>query len=200
MKTTIRNPPASTTMASLATSDAQRKEMYKGAGTRTKSGTQHRQNSAISIRKKKRQQHLTSKRLKKCSGSTTVVPNSNSSTDINAQRLTEAAINATVNTLLTTLRSTGTAASLTAALKHIRTLLSDVEAHAPPIATVVKLNGVPVLIQYLTSNSAEQRLEATWCLSNIASGTHEEAQHVLPAVPYLIGFLTGPEPALQEQR
>jgi hypothetical protein len=165
-------------MASLATSDAQRKEMYKGAGTRTKSGTQHRQNSAISIRKKKRQQHLTSKRLK--SG-----PNSNSSTDINAQRLTEAAINAT---------------SLTAALKHIRTLLSDVEAHAPPIATVVKLNGVPVLIQYLTSNSAEQRLEATWCLSNIASGTHEEAQHVLPAVPYLIGFLTGPEPALQEQR
>jgi importin subunit alpha-1 len=180
-------------MASLATSDAQRKEMYKGAGTRTKSGTQHRQNSAISIRKKKRQQHLTSKRLK--SG-----PNSNSSTDINAQRLTEAAINATVNTLLTTLRSTGTAASLTAALKHIRTLLSDVEAHAPPIATVVKLNGVPVLIQYLTSNSAEQRLEATWCLSNIASGTHEEAQHVLPAVPYLIGFLTGPEPALQEQR
>ena len=186
-------------MASLASSDAQRKEMYKGAGTRTKSGTQHRQNSAISIRKKKRQQHLTSKRLKRCSGST-VIPNSNSSTEINTQRLNEAAINATVNKLLSTLRSTGTAASLTAALKHIRTLLSDVEAHAPPIATVVKLNGVPLLIQYLTSNSAEQRLEATWCLSNIASGTHEEAQHVLPAVPYLIGFLTGPEPALQEQR
>jgi hypothetical protein len=181
-------------MASLLASDQNRKDMYKSSGTNSTARTQHRQNSAVSIRKKKRQKHLSSKRLKLSNS------NTNSSSTNSQPTLTEAAISDIVKQALITLRNKASVSTLTGALSQLRKLLSEVVAHFPPIATVVQLGGVPILIQYLTSASAEHRLEATWCLSNIASGSHEEAQHVLPAVPYLISFLTGPEPALREQR
>jgi hypothetical protein len=167
--------------------------MYKSGMS---SGTSHRQQSAVQLRKAKRQKQLSSKRVK-------MNPINNSSTSNTTTTattpLTSQAIHSAVQTHVGTLRSNGSAAAHTFALKQIRKLLSEVHAHAPPIGTIVSSGGVPLLIQYLTASSEEQRLEASWSLSNIASGTHDEAQHVLAAVPYLVGFLTGPEPALREQ-
>ena len=172
-------------MASLLTSSQRRKDMYKAG---TKVGTDHRQRSAVSIRKKKRQKHLTSKRMKLTTASTSTHQQ---------PTLTHDAIHSLVTPLLTTLRNN--ASAVTRALKQLRKLLSENASASEAATVIVDLGGVPLLIQYLASSSAEQRLETTWCLSNIASGTHDEAQHVLAAVPYLIGFLTGPEPALREQ-
>ena len=184
----------SPTMASIADASKSRKGMYKD--TKLSNGTAHRENSATALRRAKRRKQLTSKRLK--------VTKATNGEDGGQHfhgtgKITNEAVQAAVTQVLGSLRSSGSAVMLSGALRQLRKMLSEVHAHDPPISAVVSGGGVPLLIQYLTSSSEEQRLEATWCLSNIASGSHDEAQSVLSAVPYLSGFLTGNELALREQ-
>ena len=179
-------------MSSLTATGQRRKQMYKSGLSQ---GTTHRTNSAVQLRKAKRQKQLSSKRMK----FTNTISTTATTTTTTQPQHTPEELQTMVQNLVTTLSSNSSTTTLTTAIKQLRKLLSEITAHAPPITAIIQCNGVPVLINYLTSTSEEQRLEAAWCLSNIASGTHEQAQHVLPAVPYLVGFLTGTEPALREQ-
>ncbi|KAJ4460731.1 putative importin subunit alpha-2 [Paratrimastix pyriformis] len=58
---------------------------------------------------------------------------------------------------------------------------------------------VPCLQRILAEPNAENQLEATWCLTNIAGGDYEYARTVLPLTPYLVQFVSGTNQLLQEQ-
>ena len=172
----------------------ERASMHRATGFAD--GVRRREQSAISLRRAKRRGLLSSKRLRRSSQS-----------DISKKQgayfeqcaKTEDSVREELKGSLVVLSTHSAAANQTLALKKIRILLSDPDALTPPIGIVVGLGIVPVLIRCLTSSSEEQRLEATWSLSNIATGTHDEAATILPAIPRFISFLTGAEPALREQ-
>jgi len=84
-------------------------------------------------------------------------------------------------------------------LKRLRKILSIPDD--PPIDVVLNLGIVPVLLRCLSSHGSteEQKLEACWCFTNIASGTHKQTEHALQAAPYLIQFLESSSSVFQEQ-
>jgi len=49
---------------------------------------------------------------------------------------------------------------------------------------------IPHLISLLINRTEELRIEATWCLTNIATGSLEQTRAVLEAMPYLIQILS----------
>ncbi|KAE9547817.1 hypothetical protein FO519_008970 [Halicephalobus sp. NKZ332] len=85
------------------------------------------------------------------------------------------------------------------ALTQVRKLLSTEEN--PPINDVIKSGVLPILVEYLRSSNSSLQLEAAWALTNIASGTSEQAQAVVQAgaVPYLLDLLQSPNPNVCEQ-
>jgi len=77
--------------------------------------------------------------------------------------------------------------------QRIRKLLSA--ENNPPIREVIESGVVPKLIQFLqNSRYTKLQFEATWALTNIASGTVEHTSHVIRngAIPILIGLLRSP--------
>mmetsp|Transcript_35365 Transcript_35365/g.59088 ORF Transcript_35365/g.59088 Transcript_35365/m.59088 type:complete len:480 (-) Transcript_35365:1251-2690(-) len=92
---------------------------------------------------------------------------------------------------------TGPPSRQTTSLKQIRRLLSS--SVEPPISDFLRLGLVPLLLRFIAEPHAENRLEAAWCITNIATGTHEETAQVVCTAPYLISFLGGNDVVLQEQ-
>ena len=84
-------------------------------------------------------------------------------------------------------------------LKRVRKILSIPDD--PPIDAVIELGLIPLLLQCLSSHvtTEEQKLEACWCFTNIASGTHKQTEYALQAAPYLIQFLGSSSSVFQEQ-
>eukprot|EP00252_Welwitschia_mirabilis_P027722 TRINITY_DN9595_c0_g1_i1.p1 TRINITY_DN9595_c0_g1~~TRINITY_DN9595_c0_g1_i1.p1 ORF type:complete len:550 (-),score=123.98 TRINITY_DN9595_c0_g1_i1:368-2017(-) len=73
-------------------------------------------------------------------------------------------------------------------LRSLRRLLS--RTSSPPIDIAVQSGVVPILVQCLSFGSSdEQLLEASWCLTNIATGEIEHTRALLPALPFLIAYL-----------
>ena len=48
--------------------------------------------------------------------------------------------------------------------------------------------------RFLTEPSAPNQLSAAWCLTNVATGSHEQTLETLKAAPFLINFLTSGDP------
>ncbi|CAM9506933.1 unnamed protein product, partial [Choristocarpus tenellus] len=69
----------------------------------------------------------------------------------------------------------------------------------PPIEEVVEGGIGDNLIALLSASNDEIQIEATWCLTNIASGHTRHTESILGAAPQLINFLSAPNPRLQEQ-
>ena len=72
------------------------------------------------------------------------------------------------------------------------------------IGKAVGAGACPLLIQILASQDPgafadENKAEACWCLSSIATGSHEETAQVMPAAPYLIALAEGGDVILREQ-
>lgn len=62
----------------------------------------------------------------------------------------------------------------------------------PPIDALIDMNFLPILVQCLTCDQhADLQFEATWALTNIASGTSQQTQAVADAnaLPYLLHLL-----------
>ena len=83
--------------------------------------------------------------------------------------------------------------------KGLWTLRSALCATDPPIQVVVDRGCVPSLIQLLRLPNLALQSDAVWCLTNIASGTHEQTGHVLEAVPDLLMLIGGDDKSLGEQ-
>lgn len=61
-------------------------------------------------------------------------------------------------------------------------------------------NSLRALVGHLTCNNAEFQLEAAWCITNLATGVHEDTLKVLKAsAAYLITYLSGQNVQLQDQ-
>lgn len=77
-----------------------------------------------------------------------------------------------------------------AGVRALRTLLCHSEA--PPVAEVVSLGLVPHLVACLALGGPPELLhEATWALTNVAAGSHEQTCSVVTsnAIPYLVAFV-----------
>lgn len=75
-------------------------------------------------------------------------------------------------------------------VRALRTLLCN--ADTPPVAEVVSLGLVPHLVACLALGGPPELLhEATWTLTNVAAGSHEQTCSVITsnAIPYLIAFV-----------
>ena len=60
------------------------------------------------------------------------------------------------------------------------------------------------MVGHLTSKNAHFQLEAAWCITNLATGVHEDTLKVLKAsaaylITYLITYLSGQHVQLQDQ-
>ena len=56
------------------------------------------------------------------------------------------------------------------------------------------------MVGHLTGRNAQLQLEAAWCITNMATGSHEDTVVVTKAsAPYLITFLSGSNVLLQDQ-
>lgn len=56
------------------------------------------------------------------------------------------------------------------------------------------------LVGHLTGNNSEFQLEAAWCITNLATGVHEDTMKVLKAsAAYLVTYLSGQNVQLQDQ-
>lgn len=82
----------------------------------------------------------------------------------------------------------------------IRKLVS-VDKH-PPLGLVISSGATPLLTELLLDHANPQtQLEAAWVLTNVASGTAEQTQHIvdLGALPHFVMLLSSPEESLREQ-
>lgn len=101
-----------------------------------------------------------------------------------------------VKAVLLVLGAHAGAAERASALQKLRRILSTID---PPLDLIVQHGVVPLLVHFLTDASAPNQLEAAWCITNIAAGTHEQTLETLHAAPFLISFLESGDVALQEQ-
>ncbi|XP_074641679.1 uncharacterized protein LOC141899333 [Tubulanus polymorphus] len=61
-------------------------------------------------------------------------------------------------------------------------------------------NSMECMVGILTGLDTELHLESAWCLTNISAGMHEHAKITLKmAAPYLITYLSGSNPVMQDQ-
>jgi len=85
-------------------------------------------------------------------------------------------------------------------LKYFRTLLS-VEAN-PPTGDIIQWNLIPLVISYLSNHSTpDLQFESAWILTNITSGTHDDAAAVVcsGAIPILLSGLSSVNVNVRDQ-
>ena len=85
-------------------------------------------------------------------------------------------------------------------IRSARRILSNDQN--PPIDDLIHMNFLPILVQCLTyEQHPDLQFEATWALTNIASGTSQQTQAVADAnaLPYLLRLLHSPHLHVCEQ-
>ena len=205
-------------MASLANNEKGTKtghqHLYKqGISKHVESSMERRKQATIQIRRSKKKKAMMAKRMKYTQYKNNTNNNNNNnnnnsaSNDVN-MNLDNTNKNTNVTEIVSRLVNADTIAKATSALKTLRRKLStnalntssDENYLSPILLEFVTINGsVDILLKYLKEGNDEQQLEATWCLTNLAGGTHDMARLVIPAVPYFIAFVSGTSKPLQEQ-
>ena len=102
---------------------------------------------------------------------------------------------AAVKDAITKLKELGTNNCLEG-LRILRDVLCDEDA---PIQLAIDGGCVQALINLMRVPNVPVQSDAIWCLTNIASGTHDQTGCVLEAVPELLTIIGGDEPSLGEQ-
>lgn len=74
-------------------------------------------------------------------------------------------------------------------------------AHAPPLQEAIDAGAVPLMVGFLSDGDSKLQFEASWVLTNIASGTSSQTQAVVKqgAVPPFVKLLTSPNFETREQ-
>ena len=158
-----------------------RKEQYKHCSTGNEVKRNRRREKEAEIRKEKREKLLSSKRIRFSELDPSV---DEEFTAIQVQELA-IALRKSDPTTLNTLRSLR------------RAFAQGSEFISVFLGVEQSLRS---LVGHLTGNNPDLQLEAAWCVTNLASGTHEDTLKVLKAsAPYLITYLSGHNIELQDQ-
>jgi hypothetical protein len=169
---------------SVDSSSTQRKDSRKGTVPQS---VERRQKREATIRKEKRDLTLKRRRV----GDETSLGSHTKGAAAAPYALDETLIQESV-------RSLGEVGS-EKCLKGLRVLRGALCGLDPPIQAVIDRGGVPALIQLLRVPNAAVQSDAVWCLTNIATGTHDQTGAVLDAVPDLLAIIGGEDRSLGEQ-
>lgn len=103
-----------------------------------------------------------------------------------------------IKELVEQLKSDDPSVKLEAMVESRKLLSQEVE---PPVQDFIDSGVLPLAIAAVKAENSELQYEATWVITNIASGTSEQTTAVVDhgAVPVLIELLGSPEVRLQEQ-
>eukprot|EP01038_Epipyxis_sp_PR26KG_P004891 gene4891-6850_t len=80
--------------------------------------------------------------------------------------------------------------SLESKLDGLRSIRRILCSNEPQIQPIIDNGLIPYFTDFLTSSNSDLKVEATWCLTNIATGDHSQTKSVLEAVPNLIFILS----------
>ena len=159
-----------------------RKDQYKTTGQNVASQRSKRRDQETEIRKEKREKLLSSKRIR-----FSEVESDYEVEDYTADQVQELAraIQKSDKNNLTNLKNLQKAFSQGSEL----------------ISAFLRVdNSLRAMVGHLTCNSAQFQLEAAWCITNLATGVHEDTMKVLKAsAAYLITYLSGQNVQLQDQ-
>ncbi|XP_048252458.1 importin subunit alpha-9-like [Haliotis rufescens] len=156
----------------------ERKATYKHAAESVESIRNRRRHEDNVVRKDKRQQLLNSKRFRRCSAE---YP------EISSEQVIEATKD---------LQKKGD--NRHRSLQTLRRSFAQGSAFIDVFLGVD--NSLQCLVGLLTGSDADLQLEAAWCLTNIAAGTHDHAMAVTKtAAPYLITYLGSSNHLLTDQ-
>ncbi|CAA7398355.1 unnamed protein product [Spirodela intermedia] len=153
-------------------------------------GRRRREDSMVKIRRSKREEGLLKKRREGMQGLTLPMSKLASSTEMKLTALPS---------MVSGLRSNDVRLQLKATMLFRKLLSSD---RNPPIAPVIQSGVVPRFVEFLTREDCpELQFEAAWALTNIASGTPEDAKVVIDngAIPIFVRLLSSPNEDVREQ-
>ena len=159
-----------------------RKDQYKTSGHNLTAQRSKRRGQEAEIRKEKREKLLSSKRIR-----LSEIENDCEVEDYTVEQVQELAktIQKSDKNILNSLKS------LRKAFAQGSELIS---------VFVAADNSLRALVGYLTGNNAQLQLEAAWCITNLATGVHDDTMKVLKAsAAYLITYLSGQNVQLQDQ-
>eukprot|EP00042_Codosiga_hollandica_P035024 m.255473 g.255473 ORF g.255473 m.255473 type:complete len:520 (+) comp54542_c1_seq7:720-2279(+) len=164
------------------------KAAFKNLGRAEDTLRSKRRDAALSLRKVKREEENGRRRMV-----TEVL-------DAEAIQFIQSATDNDIDVLCQRLQAPKDLDELYDTVHKIRQLLS--RSNRPPIDRVIRSGAVPVLVKILEDvDSPEVQFEATWALTNIASGSSEQTEVVIDsnAIGVFMRLIHSPHPNVQEQ-
>jgi len=163
----------------------------------------NREDEAVQLRKKDKEEQLNKKRQQTLGGSAPSAAQSDTFPPSNIGPLTQpngAPCLDNLHVLVQQVRFPSDDQSQFQSTQHIRKLLS-IEQN-PPIQEVIDTQVVPDFIKLLQKEShPNTQFEAAWALTNIASGSNDQTKCVVDhgAVPIFVSLLQSPNDSVREQ-
>lgn len=161
-----------------------RRDQYKTTGQNLASQRSKRRDLETEIRKEKREKLLSSKRIRFSEAELESDCEVEDYTADQVQELARAIQKSDKNNLTS--------------LKNLQKAFSQ---GSEMISAFLRVdNSLRAMVGHLTCNNAQFQLEAAWCITNLATGVHEDTMKVLKAsAAYLITYLSGQNVQLQDQ-
>lgn len=159
-----------------------RRDQYKTLGVSVESQRSKRRDQEAEIRKEKREKLLSAKRVRF----------SEVESDCEVEDFTTEQVQELARVIQKSNESN---------LKNLKSLRKAFAQGSELISVFLGVeNSVRALVGHLTGNNSQLQHEAAWCITNLATGAHEDTMKVLKAsAAYLITYLSGQNVQLQDQ-
>lgn len=159
-----------------------RRDQYKTSGINVESQRSKRRDQEAEIRKEKREKLLSSKRVRF----------SEVESDSDVEDFTVDQVQELARAIQKSDKNN---------LNNLKSLRKAFAQGSELISAFLGIeNALRSMVGYLTGNNAQFQLEAAWCITNLATGVHEDTMKVLKAsAAYLITYLSGQNVQLQDQ-
>ena len=159
-----------------------RRDQYKTSGLNLESQKNKRRGQEVEIRKQKREKLLSSKRIRFSEVESDAEVEDHTVDQV--QELARAIQKSDKNNL-----------------NNLKSLRKAFTQGSELISAFLGVdNSLRAMVGHLTCNNAQFQSEAAWCITNLATGVHEDTMKVLKAsAAYLITYLSGQNVQLQDQ-
>ncbi|EPX71905.1 karyopherin Cut15 [Schizosaccharomyces octosporus yFS286] len=172
-----------------------RKQNYKGKGAfQADELRRRRETQQIEIRKQKREENLNKRRNL---ADVSEEPSEEVTPVIN-EKENDSELDLQLPDMVRALYTDDIEIQIQATTKFRKVLSKE---HDPPIQKVINTGVVPRFVEFLGHENNLLKFEASWALTNIASGSSDQTHTVVNsgAVPIFVSLLTSPEKDVREQ-